>query len=128
MFQAATGKRPNISVFGTDYDTPDGTCIRDYIHVEDLVSAHLLAIKHMDTSFENEFNLGNGNGYSVKEVISAVEKVTRKTVPVVYGGRRDGDPARLIASAEKAKQELKWLPKYPEIEQIIQSAWNGEMR
>ncbi len=128
VFQAATGKRPNISVFGTDYDTPDGTCIRDYIHVEDLVSAHLLAIKYMDTSFENEFNLGNGSGYSVKEVITAVEKVTGKTVPVVYGERREGDPSRLIASADKAKRELNWVPKYPEIEQIIQSAWNAEIR
>lgn len=128
IFQAVKGQRPHISVFGSDYDTPDGTCIRDYIHVEDLVSAHLLAIKYMETSPKNEFNLGNGNGYSVKEVIAAVEKVTGKSVPVVYSDRREGDPARLIASAEKAKLELGWVPEYPEIEQIIQSAWNAEMR
>jgi len=126
VFQAVNGTRPNITVFGTDYDTPDGTCIRDYVHVEDLVSAHLLAIKHMETSPRNEFNLGNGSGYSVKEVISAVEKVTGKDVPVAFGDRREGDPARLVASSEKAKSELGWEPKYPKIEEIIASAWEAE--
>ena len=126
IFQAVKGERPNISVFGTDYETPDGTCIRDYIHVEDLISAHLLAIKHMKISSQNEFNLGNGSGYSVKEVIAAVEKITGKKVPVICTERREGDPARLIASADKAKKELGWVPKYPKIEQIIESAWKAE--
>jgi UDP-glucose 4-epimerase len=126
IFQAVKGKRPTISVFGTDYETPDGTCIRDYIHVEDLVSAHLLAIKYIRVSPQNEFNLGNGSGYSVKEVIAAVEKISGKTVPVIYTERREGDPARLIASSEKAKKELGWVPKYPLIEQIIESAWKAE--
>ncbi|EKD52965.1 MAG: hypothetical protein ACD_61C00186G0002 [uncultured bacterium] len=127
IFQSVKGERPSISVFGTDYETPDGTCIRDYIHVEDLVSAHLLAIKHMNVSSQNEFNLGNGSGYSVKEVIAAVEKITGKKIPVIFTERREGDPARLIASAEKAKKELGWVPKYPKIEQIIESSWKAEV-
>lgn len=127
IFQAVKGERPNIAVFGTDYDTPDGTCVRDYVHVSDLVDAHLLAIAKMDTSPANEFNLGNGSGYSVKEVIAAVEKVTGKTVPVVLSERRAGDPATLVASSEKAKAELGWVPKYPEIDQIITSAWEAEV-
>jgi len=127
IFQAVKGERSNISIFGTDYDTPDGTCIRDYIHVSDLIDAHLLAISKMESSFTNDYNLGNGNGYSVKEVIAAVEKVTGKTVPVVLGDRREGDPARLVASSDKAKVELNWTPKYPEIEQIISSAWEAEI-
>lgn len=127
IFQAVKGERANIAIFGTDYDTPDGTCIRDYVHVSDLIDAHLLAIDKMESSPQNEYNLGNGNGYSVKEVISAVEKVTAKTVPVVLGDRREGDPARLVASSEKAKGELGWKPAYPEIEQIIQSAWDAEI-
>jgi UDP-glucose 4-epimerase len=126
IFQAVKGERPSISVFGTDYETPDGTCIRDYIHVEDLISAHLQAIENMKLSPQNEFNLGNGSGYSVKEVIAAVEKITEKKVPVIFSERREGDPARLIASAEKAKRELEWVPKYPKIEQIIESAWKAE--
>lgn len=127
IFQAVKGERPNIALFGTDYETPDGTCVRDYIHVSDLTDAHLLAIKRMDVSPKNEYNLGNGSGYSVKEVITAVEKVTGKTVPVVIGDRREGDPATLVASSEKAKSELGWVPQYPEIEQIITSAWEAEI-
>ncbi|OGD73671.1 UDP-glucose 4-epimerase GalE [Candidatus Collierbacteria bacterium RIFOXYB2_FULL_46_14] len=128
IFQAVKGERANIAVFGTDYETTDGTCIRDYVHIEDLISAHLAAIKYMEKSFRNEFNLGNGSGYSVKEVINAVEKITGKKVPVVFADRREGDPARLIASSEKAKKELGWSPKYPKIEQIIESAWSAELR
>lgn len=127
VFQAVKGERPNIAVFGTDYDTSDGTCVRDYVHVSDLIDAHLLAIMKMETSPANEFNLGNGAGYSVKEVISAVEKVTGKPVPTVMAERRAGDPARLVASSEKAKAELGWTPQYPEIEQIIASAWEAEI-
>jgi UDP-glucose 4-epimerase len=125
IFEAINGKRSNLTVFGTDYDTPDGTCIRDYIHVSDLIDAHLLAIDFMDKSDANYFNLGNGNGYSVKEVIEAVKKVTGKEVPVVYGERREGDPARLIASADKARFTLGWKPAYPEIEEIIKTAWDA---
>lgn len=127
IFQAVKGERESIALFGTDYDTPDGTCIRDYVHVSDLADAHLLAISKMDTSPANEFNLGNGNGYSVKEVIATVEKVSGKRVPVVLAERRAGDPARLVASSEKAKTELGWIPNYPEIEQIITSAWEAEI-
>lgn len=127
IFQAVKGERPSITVFGTDYNTPDGTCIRDYIHVSDLVDAHLIAIKKMDSVPTNEYNLGNGSGYSVKEVITAVEKTTGKTVPVVIGDRREGDAARLIASSEKAKTELGWTPVFPKIEQIIASAWEAEI-
>lgn len=97
-------------------------------NLTDLIDAHLAAIQKMDSSSANEYNLGNGNGYSVKEVIAAVEKVTGKPVPVVISGRRAGDPARLVASSEKAKSELEWVPKYPEIEQIIASAWEAEIR
>jgi UDP-glucose 4-epimerase len=114
-------------LYGTDYDTPDGTCVRDYIHVSDLIDAHLLAVQKMEVSPTNEYNLGNGNGYSVKEVIAAVEKVTGKTVPVVLSERRAGDPARLVASSEKAKSELGWVSVYPKIEQIIASAWEAEI-
>ncbi|HSV94356.1 MAG TPA: UDP-glucose 4-epimerase GalE [Spirochaetia bacterium] len=128
IFQAVKGERPNIALFGTDYETLDGTCVRDYIHVSDLTDAHLLAIKRMDVSPKNEYNLGNGSGYSVKEVITAVEKVTGKAVPVVIGDRREGDPATLVASSEKAKSELGWVPQYPEIEQIIASAWEAELK
>jgi UDP-glucose 4-epimerase len=127
IFQAVKGERPSISLYGTDYDTPDGTCVRDYIHVSDLIDAHLLAVQKMEVSPTNEYNLGNGNGYSVKEVIAAVEKVTGKTVPVVLSERRAGDPARLVASSEKAKSELGWVSVYPKIEQIIASAWEAEI-
>jgi UDP-glucose 4-epimerase len=127
IFQAVKGERPSISLYGTDYDTPDGTCVRDYIHVSDLIDAHLLAVQKMEVSPTNEYNLGNGNGYSVKEVIAAVEKVTGKTVPVVLSERRAGDPARLVASSEKAKSELGWVSVYPKIEQIISSAWEAEI-
>lgn len=127
VFQAVNGRRPSVSIYGTDYDTPDGSCVRDYIHVEDLVSAHLLAEKYMDKSPRNEFNLGNGNGYSVKEVIAAVEKISGKKIPVVFGDRREGDPATLVASAEKARNILGWIPKYPKIEDIISSAWEAEL-
>lgn len=127
VFQAVKGTRSNITVFGTDYETDDGTCIRDYIHVEDLVSAHLLAEKYMDSSAKNEFNLGNGSGYSVKQVIAATESVTGKKVPVVFGDRREGDPAKLIADSQRAMAELGWRPKFSKIEDIIASAWEAEV-
>jgi len=125
ILQVALGKRDKIMVYGDDYNTPDGTCIRDYIHVMDLVDAHLLAIKKLkETEESGIYNLGNGNGFSVKEVIDVVKKVTGKEIPMEIAGRRAGDPAVLIASSEKATKELSWSPKYNSLEQIIESAWN----
>ena len=122
---AAQGKRPSISIFGDDYPTPDGTAIRDYIHVEDLSDAHLLALDHLRKGGPSEFiNLGNGNGYSVKEVIDAARRITGRTIDAVVAPRRAGDPSRLVADAAKARTLLGWNPKYPSIEDIIRSAWN----
>ncbi|PSB54460.1 UDP-glucose 4-epimerase GalE [Chamaesiphon polymorphus] len=124
ILQAAAGKRAAISVFGTDYDTPDGTCIRDYIHVTDLAQAHVLGLeyllKHQDSQI---FNLGNGNGFSVKEVIDTAKQVTGKEIPVEECPRRSGDPAVLIGSSDKARQILGWKPKYADLNAIVQHAW-----
>lgn len=116
----------HISVFGCDYPTPDGTCIRDYIHVMDLGSAHILAMESLlDGGSADVYNLGNGNGFSVKEVLSAVEKMTGKPLKIIQSGRRLGDPAVLVADAEKARKCLGWQPKYPSLEQMILHAWNA---
>jgi UDP-glucose 4-epimerase len=124
VLQTALGKRSHISVFGTDYDTPDGTCIRDYIHVTDLAEAHVLGLDYLLKGGQTEvFNLGNGNGFSVQEVITAAEKVTGKPIPVVHTERRPGDPASLIGSAVKAREILNWQPKYAELEVILSHAW-----
>lgn len=124
ILEAALGKREFISIFGDDYDTPDGTCIRDYIHVEDLIKAHLLAVDYLKNGGESTvFNLGSNTGFSVKEIIEAVEKVTKRQIPTKISERRAGDPATLIASSEKAKQTLNWTPTQTSIEQIIQDAW-----
>ncbi len=121
----AQGKRDSISIFGDDYPTPDGTAIRDYIHISDLAQAHLLALKHLRTGLGSEFiNLGNGNGYSVKEVIEAARKITRKNIDAKTSPRRAGDPSRLVANASKAHEILGWNPQFPDIESIIESAWN----
>ena len=129
VLQTLSGKRPHISVFGRDYDTPDGTCLRDYIHIVDLCSAHLLALtKLVETGKSMRFNLGNGSGFSVQEVIAAAERVTGKKVKVVEARRRDGDPARLVADSTLAKTELNWNPVYPDLDSIISHAWNWEMR
>jgi len=113
-----------VPIFGTDYDTPDGTCIRDYIHVTDLASAHILALKRLEKgSGGGIYNLGNGNGYSVREVIEVAERVAKKKISVIESKRRAGDPARLVASSEKIGKELGWVPKYPELEAIIETAW-----
>ena len=125
ILQVPLGKREFISIFGEDYDTEDGTCIRDYIHVVDLANAHIKAIEYLrkeDTS--NIFNLGNGSGFSVKEMIVAARKVTGHEIPAKVCERRAGDPARLIASAEKAREILKWEPEFTNVEDIIASAWN----
>ncbi len=121
---AALGKRDKLKIFGTDWDTPDGTCIRDFVHVSDLAEAHFLALQALRNGARtNAYNLGNGQGFSVKEVIGAVQKVIGRTVPVEAAPRRPGDPARLIAGSQRAKAELGWNPQYPEIEVIIQHAW-----
>jgi UDP-glucose 4-epimerase len=120
----AMGKRDAIAVFGTDYDTPDGTCIRDYIHVMDLCEAHYLALQRLRAgSPSTVYNLGNGQGYSVLEVIRTAEQVVGKPIPVRYAPRRPGDPVRLIASAEKAQRELGWQPRYPDLATMIEHAY-----
>ena len=124
ILQVPLGQREAISIFGNDYNTKDGTCIRDYIHVTDLAQAHILAVKYlMDGNESNIFNLGNGVGFTVNEVIEAARKVTGKQIKAVVSERRDGDPAQLIASSEKAKKVLGWKPQYTDIEGIIASAW-----
>src|SRR3954469_19319984 len=116
----ALGKKPNCEIFGTDYPTPDGTCIRDYIHTKDLAQAHMLGLRPGKTGF---YNLGNGDGYSVRQVIEMCEKVTGKKIPAIEKPRRPGDPPKLVASAEKAIRELGWKPKYPNLEDIVSTAW-----
>lgn len=125
VLKAIKGERDVIKVFGTDYDTPDGTCIRDYIHVEDLALAHRLALEKLD-EFSGCINLGTGIGTSVKEIIEAAEKVTGKKCPVEYGERRAGDPAKLYAANTMAKEVLGWQPKYTKIEDIVATAWRWE--
>jgi UDP-glucose-4-epimerase GalE len=124
VIQAAMGQRPHIEVFGTDYPTPDGTCIRDYIHVDDLAEAHLLALERLGPGSDLRYNLGIGRGYSVREVIRTVEEVTGKRVPVKEGPRRAGDPPELVASSAKIQQELGWRPRYAELRGIVETAWN----
>lgn len=129
ILQAATGRRPDITVFGRDYDTPDGTCIRDYIHVEDLCQAHLLALERLlDGASSNVYNLGNGSGFSVQQVIDAAVRISGRSIVVVDGERRAGDPARLIADSTKALEELGWQPAYADLEAIIKHAWQWEQR
>jgi UDP-glucose 4-epimerase len=120
MLQVALGKLPHVQIFGTDFDTPDGTCIRDYVHVLDLAAAHMLALSAQRS---DSFNLGSGGGTSVKEVLNACRKVSGLNIPTVEKGRRAGDPPRLVASSEKARRELNWNPKYASIEAIVESAW-----
>jgi len=121
---AAQGRRDSIAIFGNDYPTPDGTAIRDYIHISDLSQAHLLALEHLRKGGDSEFiNLGNGSGYSVKEVVEAARKITGKKIEAKIAPRRAGDPSRLVADARKAREVLGWNPQFPEIERIIESAW-----
>ena len=124
ILQVALGSREAISIFGDDYDTHDGTCIRDYIHVTDLANAHILALKKLEKDETSGiYNLGSGTGFTVKEVIEATRKVTGHPIPTVIAPRRAGDPARLVASSEKAKAELGWEPQYTSLEKMIGSAW-----
>lgn len=125
ILDAADGKREDIKIFGTDYDTPDGTCIRDYIHVTDLADAHILALEYLKNDGESDvFNLGNGNGFSVKEVIEEARKITGKKINATEAPRRPGDPPTLIGSSKKAMEILNWKPQYHELSKIIETAWN----
>ena len=124
ILQVPLGKREKIYIFGEDYDTPDGTCIRDYIHVSDLAGAHVLALKALEQGTEREaYNVGNGSGFSVREVIEVAREVTGHPIPAEVKPRRPGDPARLIASSEKLKTQLGWTPQHPDLRQIVGSAW-----
>lgn len=128
VLQTALGKRDSIKIFGNDYETPDGTCIRDYIHVNDLAKAHRLAIeKLLNGSNSNFFNLGVGKGYSVKEIIEVSEKITGKTINKEFTPRREGDPPILFANNDKARTELGWEPDYIDIAKIVETAWNWEV-
>lgn len=129
VLEAACGDVEAITVFGEDYETPDGTCVRDYIHVTDLAEAHVLALKSLEQGLTHRaFNLGNGLGYSVREVIGSVERVTGRPVPVKMGERRPGDPARLISNSNRAASELQWQPRISKLEDIIASAWAWHQR
>ncbi|WP_449416366.1 UDP-glucose 4-epimerase GalE [Phormidium nigroviride] len=120
----ALGKRDSISIFGTDYDTPDGTCIRDYIHVNDLASAHILGLEYLLNGGKSDFfNLGNGGGFSVKEVIEMARKITGREIKALECDRRPGDPPILVGSSEKARQILGWIPEYPDLDNIVSHAW-----
>ena len=124
ILQAALGQRDCITIFGNDYNTDDGTCVRDYIHVTDLANAHILALEKMQKDGKsNIYNLGNGNGFSVKEVVDLARKVTGIDIKAELGDRRPGDPAKLVATSEKAQKELNWQPKYNDLETIIETAW-----
>ena len=129
ILDAAMGKREDIKIFGTDYDTPDGTCIRDYIHVTDLADAHILSLEYLNKNNQsNQFNLGNGQGFSVREVIESVKRVTGRNFNVTQTQRREGDPAILIGSSKKAKDTLGWDPQYVNIDKIIETAWNWHQK
>ena len=123
IMNVALGRQKQIEIFGMDYPTPDGTCVRDYIHVSDLAEAHLLALDALEGNGRLIYNLGNGQGFSVRQVIEGVRRVTGREIPVVESSRREGDPAVLIASSEKIRRELNWRPKFPDLETILESAW-----
>jgi UDP-glucose 4-epimerase len=125
VLNVALGQKPHVEIYGTDYDTPDGTCIRDYIHILDLARAHILALKAPASAF---YNLGTGGGTSVREVIESCRKITGHEIPVVEKPRRPGDPARLIAASEKIQRELGWQPKFQRIDAIIDSAWQWHQK
>ncbi len=129
VLQAASGRRPHIGVFGRDYDTPDGTCVRDYIHIQDLCSAHWLALQSLVGGASSQaYNLGNGQGFSVQEVIDTAQQVTGRPIAVVNGPRRAGDPARLVADSRLVRMKLGWQPRYAKLSTIVEHAWRWEMR
>ena len=123
VLDVALGRRPSIHIYGEDYPTPDGTCIRDYIHISDLADAHLLALEALERQDRLIFNLGNGHGFSVREVIESARRVTGHPIPAEVHPRRAGDPAVLVASSEKAIRELGWKPKYTQLDEIVRTAW-----
>ena len=127
--RTALGKRDHLDIFGADYDTPDGTCVRDYIHVDDLSSAHILALQYLTAGGSSAiYNCGYGHGHSVKEVVDKVRKVTGVDFPVRYAGRRPGDPPSLVADATKIRKELGWTPEHDDLEFIIRTAWDWEKK
>jgi UDP-glucose 4-epimerase len=123
VLQVALGQREHITVFGNDYPTRDGTCVRDYIHVLDLAQAHMLAMQALDELGSRAYNLGNGTGFTVLEVIESARRITGHPIPAVVGARRPGDPAVLVASSERIRRELGWQPRFPELDDIVGSAW-----
>lgn len=125
VLRAALGRAPHVSIFGDDYDTPDGTCVRDYIHIADLAQAHILAL---DGDARGAFNLGNGSGFSVKEVIEAARRVTGREIPAQIQPRRPGDPPKLVASADRARKVLGWKPRYSDLKVILEHAWAWHRR
>jgi UDP-glucose 4-epimerase len=128
VLHAAHGKLPQLTIFGQDYDTPDGTCVRDYVHINDLCQAHLLALQQLLAGGNSAvYNLGNGEGFSIRQVIEIARQITGKSIPIVIGERRGGDPARLVADSRLARQQLGWQPQYAELPTIIQHAWQWEL-
>jgi len=127
VLQVAQGKRDHITVFGNDYETPDGTCIRDYIHVADLAAAHILALQALDSG-SRTYNLGNGNGFTVKQVVETARKITGHPIPIKMGTRRPGDPPKLIAGSDKIRNELGWKPAFPDLTSIVESAWRWHQK
>jgi UDP-glucose 4-epimerase len=128
ILDVALGRRANIKIFGQDYPTKDGTCVRDYIHVQDLAEAHLLALAALQTKSRLIYNIGNGQGFTVREVIDSVRRVTGRAITVEEHDRRPGDPAVLVASSDKIKAELGWSPKFAELDTIITSAWEWHQK
>jgi UDP-glucose 4-epimerase len=124
VLQVALGQRDAITIYGTDYETPDGTCIRDYVHVLDLAEAHLLALEALKDGKSRVYNLGSGTGYSVREVIETVRKVTGHAIPVVEGARRAGDLPTLVADSSRIRKELGWRPEFDNLHTIIETAWH----
>jgi UDP-glucose 4-epimerase len=127
VLSVAEGRRPHLVLFGGDYDTPDGTCIRDFVHVSDLAEAHLLALEAIEEG-SRTFHLGNGTGFSVREVIECARRVTGRNIPITLGPRRPGDAARLVADSSRVRRELGWAPRFPRLEEIIESAWRWMRR
>ncbi|MCA9921080.1 MAG: UDP-glucose 4-epimerase, partial [Anaerolineales bacterium] len=128
VLEVALGKRDKIVIFGDDYDTLDGTCVRDYIHVVDLAEAHILAMRALADGQSRKYNLGNGRGYSIRQVIDTAREVTGHPIPAVVGDRRPGDPDILIAGSETINHDLGWKPIYPDLKRIIETAWNWHVK